>query len=81
LLAIIYSPTKGSKLEMLSSVKSQMTGWLSMGVPGLRKGDESAAENQDTTATSETKPEVESPASEKSVKGSPTEQKDDDDSR
>jgi hypothetical protein len=66
---------------MLSSVKSQMTGWLSMGVPGLRKGDESAAENQDTTTTSETKPEVESPASEKSVKGSPTEQKDDDDSR
>lgn len=74
------SPTKGSKLEMLSSVKSQMTGWLSMGVPGLRKGDESAAENQDTSAIGEGKPEVESPASEKSVKGSPIEQKDDDDS-
>ncbi|XP_023724944.1 synapse-associated protein 1 isoform X2 [Cryptotermes secundus] len=74
------SPTKGSKLEMLSSVKSQMTGWLSMGVPGLRKGDELATDNQDTSMIGEGKPEVESPASEKSVKGSPIEQKDDDDS-
>jgi hypothetical protein len=80
-LSIHYSPTKGSKLEMLSSVKSQMTGWLSMGVPGLRKGDEPAAENQDMSAAGEVKPEVESPASEKSVKGSPGEQKEDDDSR
>jgi hypothetical protein len=69
------SPTKGSKLEMLSSVKNQMSGWLSMGVPGLRKGDEPPAEGQDTG-----KPEAESPASEKSVKGSPVEQKEDDDS-
>lgn len=69
------SPTKGSKLEMLSSVKNQMSGWLSMGVPGLRKGDELPVEIQDTG-----KPEAESPASEKSVKGSPVEQKDDDDS-
>jgi hypothetical protein len=61
---------------MLSSVKNQMSGWLSMGVPGLRKGDELPAEIQDTG-----KPEAESPASEKSVKGSPVEQKDDDDSR
>ncbi|XP_044576190.1 synapse-associated protein of 47 kDa isoform X2 [Cotesia glomerata] len=29
------SPTKGSKLEMLAGVKSQMTGWLSGGIPGL----------------------------------------------
>lgn len=69
------SPTKGSKLEMLSSVKNQMSGWLSMGVPGLRKGDEPPAEGQETG-----KPEAESPASEKSVKGSPVEQKEDDDS-
>jgi hypothetical protein len=53
-----------------------MSGWLSMGVPGLRKGDEPPAEGQDTG-----KPEAESPASEKSVKGSPVEQKEDDDSR
>jgi len=52
-----------------------------MGVPGLRKGDEPAAENQDMSAAGEVKPEVESPASEKSVKGSPGEQKEDDDSR
>ncbi|XP_069695992.1 synapse-associated protein of 47 kDa isoform X5 [Periplaneta americana] len=75
------SPTKGSKLEMLSSVKSQMTGWLS-GVPGLRKGDDTTAENQDMPAAGEGKIDVESPASEKSVKGSPVEQqKEDDDSR
>ncbi|XP_069695989.1 synapse-associated protein 1 isoform X2 [Periplaneta americana] len=74
------SPTKGSKLEMLSSVKSQMTGWLS-GVPGLRKGDDTTAENQDMPAAGEGKIDVESPASEKSVKGSPVEQqKEDDDS-
>lgn len=75
-LFLDYSPTKGSKLEMLSSVKSQMSGWLSMGVPGLRKGDEPPTEGQETG-----KPEAESPASEKSVKGSPVEQKEDDDSR
>ena len=61
---------------MLSSVKNQMSGWLSMGVPGLRKGGELPAEIQDTG-----KPEAVSPASEKSVKGSPVEQKDDDDYR
>ena len=76
------SPTKGSKLEMLSSVKSQMTGWLS-GVPGLRKGEEQVPDPpQDLQGTGEGKTDVESPASEKSVKGSPVEQqKEDDDSR
>ncbi|XP_057323561.1 synapse-associated protein of 47 kDa isoform X9 [Microplitis mediator] len=29
------SPTKGSKMEMLAGVKSQMSGWLSGGIPGL----------------------------------------------
>lgn len=28
----------GSKLEMLAGVKSQMTGWLSGGIPGLGRG-------------------------------------------
>ncbi|XP_076676316.1 synapse-associated protein 47kD isoform X3 [Andrena cerasifolii] len=33
------SPTKGSsKFEMLTGVKSQMTGWLSGGIPGLSRG-------------------------------------------
>ena len=67
---------------MLSSVKSQMTGWLS-GVPGLRKGEEQVPDPpQDLQGTGEGKTDVESPASEKSVKGSPVEQqKEDDDSR
>lgn len=41
------SPTKGgaSKLELLSNVKSQMTGWLGSGIPipGLRKTDSQQA--------------------------------------
>lgn len=61
---------------MLGSVKSQMTSWLGSGVLGLKKSDEPGAETQDLAA----KPETESPASEKSVKGSPVDQKDDDDS-
>ncbi|XP_043675707.1 synapse-associated protein of 47 kDa isoform X2 [Vespula pensylvanica] len=32
------SPTKGSKFDMLVGVKSQMTGWLSGGIPGLSRG-------------------------------------------
>ncbi|XP_015189023.1 PREDICTED: synapse-associated protein 1 [Polistes dominula] len=33
------SPTKGgSKFDMLVGVKSQMTGWLSSGIPGLSRG-------------------------------------------
>lgn len=40
------SPTKpGSKLEMITNVKSQMTGWLSsVPVPGLRKNEAPPAE-------------------------------------
>lgn len=80
---------------MLSNVKSQMSGWLGSAsipsmpampampsmpampampsIPGLRKGgDDQAADGAAPTT-------VESPASEKSVKGSPGEPKDDDD--
>lgn len=71
------SPTKGSKMEMLTSVKSQMSSWLSAGVPGLRKAEgDTGAETQDLTTSAEVKTEVESPAS---VKGSPVEQKEEDD--
>ncbi|XP_034948684.1 synapse-associated protein of 47 kDa isoform X3 [Chelonus insularis] len=41
------SPTKGSKLEMLAGVKSQMTGWLSGGIPGLTsRGTAEATEGE-----------------------------------
>lgn len=35
---LIISQQGGSKLEMLAGVKSQMTGWLSGGIPGLGRG-------------------------------------------
>lgn len=40
---LFLSPTKtsGSRLEMFTNVKSQMTGWLgNASIPGLRKGDD-----------------------------------------
>ncbi|XP_076303815.1 synapse-associated protein 47kD isoform X2 [Lasioglossum baleicum] len=42
------SPTKGgsSKLEMLAGVKTQMTGWLSGGIPGLSRGGAPANEGE-----------------------------------
>nr|CAD7415566.1 unnamed protein product [Timema poppensis] len=76
-------PTKGGgKLEMLGNVKSQMTSWLGSGVlGGLRKNEgDPLADSQDPAATGEGKPEVESPAVEKSVKSSGAEHaKEDDD--
>lgn len=42
----MFSPTKaGSRLDMFTNVKSQMTGWLGSGIPipGLRKGGEADA--------------------------------------
>lgn len=42
-----FSPTKaGSKLDMFTNVKSQMTGWLGSGIPipGLRKTEAAAEE-------------------------------------
>ncbi|XP_063242693.1 LOW QUALITY PROTEIN: synapse-associated protein 1 [Bacillus rossius redtenbacheri] len=76
------SPTKAGKLEMFSNVKNQMTSWLGSGVPGLRKGDpDGNAEAQNSTGPGTGKTEADSPACEKSVKGSPVEHaKEDDDS-
>ncbi|XP_033210239.1 synapse-associated protein of 47 kDa isoform X2 [Belonocnema kinseyi] len=36
----------GSKMEMLAGVKSQMTGWLSGGIPGLGRGAAGPAEGE-----------------------------------
>ncbi|KAL1455438.1 hypothetical protein WDU94_009529 [Cyamophila willieti] len=65
------SDPKGSRLEMLGNVKSQMTSWLgSASIPGLGKKDENVPENAEKLDDS-------SPVSEKSIKGSPTEKDDD----
>lgn len=66
-------------LGNLGSVKSQMTSWLgSASIPTFRKADGTAdaSESQDNQTLG-----VESPASEKSVKGSPLEKDEDDNSR
>lgn len=71
---LFHSDPKGSRLEMLGNVKSQMSSWLgSANIPGLGKKDETVPENAEKLDDS-------SPLSEKSIKGSPTE-KDDDNSR
>ncbi|CAH2053992.1 unnamed protein product, partial [Iphiclides podalirius] len=47
------SPTKGgSKLDLITNVKSQMTGWLGSGIPipGLRKNEATPAEPAEATA-------------------------------
>ncbi|XP_041982820.1 synapse-associated protein of 47 kDa isoform X2 [Aricia agestis] len=47
------SPTKGgSKLELITNVKSQMTGWLSSGIPipGLKKNEAGAPEAEQPPA-------------------------------
>jgi len=63
----------GGRLEMLSNVKSQMSGWLGSGIPGLRKAEEPAAAADAAAA------DADSPASERSVKGSPGDPKEDGD--
>ncbi|XP_068992567.1 synapse-associated protein of 47 kDa isoform X4 [Neodiprion pinetum] len=74
------SPTKGSKLEMLAGVKSQMSGWLSGGIPGLSRGAGVAGQAEgELPASSET---AESQTSRESVQGSASDHvKDDDASR
>ncbi|XP_046746363.1 synapse-associated protein of 47 kDa isoform X6 [Diprion similis] len=74
------SPTKGSKLEMLAGVKSQMSGWLSGGIPGLSRGAGGAGQAEgELPASSET---AESQTSRESVQGSASDHvKDDDASR
>lgn len=75
---------------MLSNVKgqvSQMTSWVGSAIPsisGLRRGGEEMVPDppEHLPPVADLKTDVESPASEKSVKGSPVEQqKEDDDSR
>ncbi|XP_063995043.1 synapse-associated protein of 47 kDa isoform X1 [Diachasmimorpha longicaudata] len=73
------SPTKGSKLDMLVGVTSQMSGWLSGGISGLsgRTGTEEGGEVGQTPAEAN-----ESQTSRESVQGSsPDNVKDDDASR
>ncbi|CAB3224756.1 unnamed protein product [Arctia plantaginis] len=51
------SPTKGgSKLDLITNVKSQMTGWLGSGIPipGLRKNEPAPAEQPEQPPTTET---------------------------
>lgn len=62
---VCCSPTKaaaGSKLDIITNVKSQMTGWLGSGIPipGLRKNEAPPAEPTEpapTEPTEEPKPE------------------------
>ncbi|XP_046746360.1 synapse-associated protein of 47 kDa isoform X3 [Diprion similis] len=71
------SPTKGSKLEMLAGVKSQMSGWLSGGIPGLSRGAGGAGQAEgELPASSET---AESQTSRESVQGSASDHVKDDD--
>lgn len=76
-----YSPTKATKLDVLSNVKTQIEGiggWLGSSIPKLRKGD------ADTDTNVEHQPlgdEGGTPASAESVKGSPQQKEDDDNSR
>ncbi|KAK6631707.1 hypothetical protein RUM43_013771 [Polyplax serrata] len=78
------SPTapKGSKFEVLSNVKGQMTSWIgSVQVPSVpnifNKGNSNAAEAQAPEGSGDGK--TDSPTSGESVKGSPEHQKHDDD--
>ncbi|KAK0173292.1 hypothetical protein PV328_006511 [Microctonus aethiopoides] len=71
------SPTKGSKLEMLAGVKSQMTGWLSGGIPGL--SGRGAGEATEAEAGQQTAEASESQASRENIQGTlPDNVKDDD---
>ena len=83
----LHSPTasKGSKFEVLSSVKGQMTSWIgSVQVPSVPN---LFTKGSNTTSSSETQNveggsgdgKADSPTSGESVKGSPEQQKDEDD--
>ncbi|XP_045504225.1 synapse-associated protein of 47 kDa isoform X3 [Colias croceus] len=59
------SPTKGGKLDLITNVKSQMTGWLGSGIPipGLRKNEAAPSEVPEaapveTAEVAEPKPEA-----------------------
>ncbi|XP_068619486.1 synapse-associated protein of 47 kDa isoform X2 [Battus philenor] len=68
------SPTKGgSKLDLITNVKSQMTGWLGSGIPipGLRKNEAAPAEAAEASA----------PEPVEAVEAKPEAKDDDDNSR
>lgn len=75
------SPTKHSRLDMLSNVKNQIEGiggWLGSSIPKLRKNE---AEHEATEEHQPLGEEGDTPASAESVKGSPQQKDDDDNSR
>lgn len=77
-----FSPTsaagKGSKFEVLSNVKGQMSSWIgSVQVPSVPNIFNKGGDASNPEATGETK--VDSPTSGESVKGSPEQNKDEDD--
>ncbi|GLV41687.1 Synapse-associated protein 47kD [Carabus blaptoides fortunei] len=67
------SPTKQSKLDVLTNVKNQFGGWLGSGIPKFRKGEGEQVDIDETRPIGE---EGEIPILEKSGKGTPTEEKD-----
>lgn len=80
---INFSPTKpaGSRLDMLTNVKSQIEGiggWLGSSIPKLRKGEEG---HQELTDDHQSVEDGNTPASAESIKGSPQHKDDDDNSR
>lgn len=79
---VFSSPTsaKGSKFEVLSNVKGQMSSWIgSVQVPSVPNLFNKGGDAQNPEATGETK--VDSPTSGESVKGSPEHKDEDDNSR
>lgn len=82
-LRVFFSPTKHSKLEMLSNVKNQIEGiggWLGSSIPKFRKNEAEqgeGAEDQQPLGGEEVDP----LASAESIKGSPQQKDDDDNSR
>lgn len=82
-LYFICSPMKstGSRLDMLTNVKSQIEGiggWLGSSIPKLRKGEEG---HQELTEEHQPTEDGNTPASAESIKGSPQHKDDDDNSR
>lgn len=75
-----FSPTKASKLDVLTNVKSQIEGiggWLGSSIPKLRKGETDADSVDDHPPFAE----GDTPASAESVKGFVPQKDDDDNSR
>lgn len=81
-ILLFFSPTaaKGSKFEVLSNVKGQMTSWIgSVQVPSVPNLFNKGNTTSDQQHTEGGDAKTDSPTSGESVKGSPEQQKDDDD--